>query len=758
MRLLGSAMLAAALLTAAGGALVSAVGARRGDPTLQALGRRCTLLLLAEVTLAFVILEVAFGRSDFSYATVAAHSSLETPFAYRLSAAWSSQEGSLLLWLWLLSAWTALSVRLAYRGLGEVAAYAQAVLLCFGAFFAGLLVLLASPFSALGTPPADGVGLDPLLRYPSMMIHPPLLYAGYTLFTVPFAFALGALAAGRLDASWLRATRRFSLGAWICLTAGIVLGARWSYAELGWGGYWAWDPVENASLMPWLTGTAFIHSAMVQERRGMLRVWNVSLVLATGILALVGTFLVRSGILDSIHAFNASTLGIPFVTAIGISLAASIGLTAKRRVELRSEHRLQSALSREALFLVNNLLLIALCFVVFWGTFFPLISQALSGSKSAVGPPWFDRYTVPLAFALVLTMGLGQLAAWRGSSLGRLARWSRAPVLAAAAATAAAVLLGAAHQPWALAVWAASAFTVAGAIREVAAGAAARRRMLGESLSLGAVRTVARNRRRFGGFLAHSGVALLLAGAGFSSAFSTAREVTLRPGQTVRLGADLVRYSHPTWRVIRDPHGTGAILNLGAVLDVSRGKRHIATLRPSRGYFPAVGDGEGTVEQLIGGDATSEAGLRSTATGDLWSAVQPDLSKERPLFREADAIVPARRLDLAIVALAGIARHWAGSRGVAQFRIIHWPLVGWIWVGALLAILGGVLALVPRRRQAQSSPEYEQLVELRVDHALGRIGAAERDRTEQELFAAVLAARADVPCEAEPIRPTLRRR
>ena len=289
-------------------------------------------------------------------------------------------------------------------------------------FFVSLLLLLAHPLQLLDPPAVEGNGLQPLLRHPSMMIHPPLLYSGYTLFTIPFAFALGALLTRRLDAAWIRSIRRFALLAWLCLGAGILLGARWSWSELGWGGYWAWDPVENASLLPWLTGTAFLHSLMIQEKRGMLRVWNVSLVLATGILAIMGTFLVRSGILESIHAFGASTLGMPFLALLAVLMIGSLVLVLTRREELRSEARLDSLFSREAAFLLNNLALVGLCFVIMWGTFFPLISEAATGREASVGPPWFDRYTVPLAIALVFLSGIGPAIAWRRATLGNLRR------------------------------------------------------------------------------------------------------------------------------------------------------------------------------------------------------------------------------------------------------------------------------------------------------------------------------------------------
>ena len=324
--------------------------------------------------------------------------------------------------MWLLSLWSSLVLFLVRRRLRDVAPYATAVLLGFGAFFTALLVFAVSPFGTVANAPPEGSGLNPLLRHPSMMIHPPMLYSGYTLWAVPFAFAIGALIVRRVDAEWIRATRRFALAAWFFLGIGILLGARWSYAELGWGGYWAWDPVENASLLPWLTGTAFLHSVMVQEKRGMLKVWNVSLILATGTLAVLGTFLVRSGILDSIHAFGASTLGVPFVSLIGVMIAGSVYLVVSRRAALRSEHRLDSLLSREAVFLGNNLVLVGLAFVVFWGTFFPLISEAVTGTKAAVGPPWFDRYTVPLALVLVLLSGIGPVIAWRRATLANARR------------------------------------------------------------------------------------------------------------------------------------------------------------------------------------------------------------------------------------------------------------------------------------------------------------------------------------------------
>src|SRR4051795_6531271 len=409
----GSACLAVGLLTALYAIGAAIHGARGGGSRWVVSARHAIYALAGLLGLAFVTLEAASLRSDFSFALVAQNSSTDTPTFYKFTAIWSSQAGSLLLWVLLLSLFSSAVLRATRNQQREVVPYATAVLGVIASFFLMLVVFYASPFDTLAHPPAEGAGLNPLLRHPAMMIHPPMLYTGYVGFSVPFAFAIGALVTRRTGADWIRATRRFALIAWIFLGTGIMLGALWSYTELGWGGYWAWDPVENASLMPWLVGTAFLHSIMVQEKRGMLKVWNVSLICATFTLALLGTFLVRSGILDSIHAFGASTIGVQFLVFIGLVIAVSAALIISRLPDLRSEAKLDSLLSREAFFLLNNLVLVGLCLVIFWGTFFPLISEALTGTKESVGPPWFNRLTTPLALVLVLLAGIGPVVAWR---------------------------------------------------------------------------------------------------------------------------------------------------------------------------------------------------------------------------------------------------------------------------------------------------------------------------------------------------------
>src|SRR5947209_7559706 len=575
----GRTLLILGLLLAAYGIGASLYGARSGRREWVDSGRRSVYALAAVMTIAWVIVEAAFWRSDFSFNVVAQHSSTTTPAFYKLAAPWSSQEGSLLLWVWLLSLWSSLILYLTRKRVREIAPYATAVLLGFAAFFTTLATFFANPFTTTANPPPEGAGLDPLLLHPSMMIHPPMLYSGYTLLTIPFAFAIGALITGRLGNEWISVTRRFALAAWLFLGIGVVLGARWSYTELGWGGYWAWDPVENAALMPWLCTTAFIHSIMIQEKRGMLKVWNVSLVLASGTLAILGTFLVRSGILNSIHAFGASTLGVPFVLLIGAMVASAIALVIWRRESLRSEAQLDSLLSREAVFLFQNLVLVAMVFVIFWITFFPLISEAVTGTKVSVGPPAFRPFIVPLALVLVLLSGIGPIIAWRRVTAANLRRSFAIPVAAGVLTTV--VLLGTGTgdtRPFALVMFGLGAFVVAAVAQEFWRGAGARRATSQQSPPAALLGLVRRNRRRYGGYIAHAGLAVLLVGVAASSSFQHSRDVTLAPGQRATIDGYLVRYVRPTMSA------SAQKISFGAVLDVSKGGRHVTTLRTRRGF------------------------------------------------------------------------------------------------------------------------------------------------------------------------------
>jgi cytochrome c-type biogenesis protein CcmF len=706
----GKACLILALATCLYGIGASLYGARTRRRDWVASGRRSVYALAGTVVTAFVILELAFLRSDFSFQLVFSHSSTTTPTGYRLAAAWSSQEGSLLLWLLLLSLWSSAVLFLTRNRLRELAPYATAVLLGFGAFFASLLVFLETPFQRLiGAIPPEGVGLNPLLRHPSMMIHPPMLYSGYTLFAVPFAFAVGALITRRLDADWIRSTRPFTLAAWFFLGIGIVLGARWSYSELGWGGYWAWDPVENASLMPWLTGTAFLHSVMIQEKRGMLKVWNVSLVLATGVLAILGTFLVRSGILNSIHAFGASTLGIPFLILIVTMIGGSIILVATRADGLRSEHRLDSLLSREAVFLLNNLVLVGLCFVIFWGTFFPLISEAVTGNQASVGPPWFDKYVVPLTLVLVLLSGLGPLIAWRRATAANFRRNLLGPIgVGVGAALATGLWLQ--REPAAIAMFGLVAFVLTAVGQELWRGVRARRAMAGGSIPGALFALVRRNRRRYGGYLVHAGMAVLFLGIAASSGFQDERDVRLGVGQTSRVGGYDVTYTRPTAKLVTAPNGRLERIDLGADLRLVRGGRTVSTLHTHKSYFPSSAPILGAVSRFFEGEATSEVGLRAGLDKDVWSAISPDTDRLRPVIEQGDKVFagPGAKLSAAQremflgETLRGLTAKYTHNPPPATFRLLVSPMVQWIWIGALLVFLGGLIAIWPPPRTAGS--------------------------------------------------------
>src|SRR5215216_6456761 len=695
MALAGFTCLAAALAICFYGIGASLYGARSGRREYVASGRRSVYALAGVLAVAMAILQAAFVRSDFSFELVATHSSATTPLFYRLTAVWSSQEGSLLLWVLLLALWSSAILYLTRRKLREVAPYATAVLLGFGAFFCSLLVFLENPFDRAATVVAEGAGLNPLLRHPSMMIHPPMLYSGYTLFAVPFAFAVGALITRRLDAEWIRLTRPFTLAAWFFLGCGILLGARWSYTELGWGGYWAWDPVENASLMPWLIGTAFLHSVMIQEKRGMLKVWNVSLVLATGVLAILGTFLVRSGILDSIHAFGASTIGVQFLIFIGLVIALSAALIISRLPLLRSEARLDSLLSREAFFLLNNLVLVGLCLVIMWGTFFPLISEAVTGTEASVGPPWFNRLVTPLALVLVLLAGIGPVLAWRRFTPAALWRVLSVPVAAAGVALVFLLALtDAADSPTSLAMFCLVAFVLTVVGQELWRGTAARRTMTGESWPRALARLTGRNRRRYGGYLVHAGIAVLFLGVAASSAFVDQRDVRLSPGESFEVGGYQVSYREPRAQLGGDDAGTGAPISLGAVLDVRKGGKHFV-LRPSRNYYASPDPSLGTISRFFEGEATSEVDVRWGLTRDLWLAVRPDIgSLERPI-QEADAKFADSPGDVQALIVAALAERYRRDPPPAAFRAIASPLVMWIWIGGAIVVLGALVAAWP---------------------------------------------------------------
>ena len=722
MAVVGRTLLIFGLASAIYGFGASVYGARGGGQAWVNSGRRAMYVLAGLAVGAFAILDVAFIRSDFSYNIVASGSSTTTPAFYRAAAVWSTQQGSLLLWVMLISCWSSLALFLTRRRVREIAPYAQAVLFTLCTFFVGLNVLFANPFATSTNPPSEGAGLDPLLRHTTMMVHPPMLYSGYTLMMVPFAFAVGALISGRLSTEWIAVTRRFALGSWLCLGVGILLGARWSYTELGWGGYWAWDPVENAALMPWLCATAFIHSIMIQEKRGMLKVWNASLVLASGTLAIIGTFLVRSGILSSIHAFVSDpTLNFSFVALIAVMVIGSVGLVTWRREGLRTEARLDSLISREAVFLFQNLILVALTAVIFWITFFPLISEAITGTQISVGPPAFRPFVVPLALLLVLLSGIGPIIAWRRVTVSKLRRSFAFPSAATLVVLLVLVLVaGAQAHVFALLMFGAGTFVVSAVVHEFWRGIRARQAMTSESSPVALLRLVRRNRRRYGGYIVHAGVAVALIGVAASTSFQHSRVATIGPGQSVANDGYRFAYVRPT------ASATSEKISFGAVIAVTRGAARVATLHTSYGLYPLQDPTRPVGRFFLGSDET-RVGLKSGFTQDIWTAIHPNITPLNGLIAKGDAVLgkamsdamrepsAAQSRSLALlyqardIAIRGIAQRFVTHPWKATFMIIVSPLVTWLWLGAIIAALGGLIALWPlppprRRRMPPSGP------------------------------------------------------
>jgi cytochrome c-type biogenesis protein CcmF len=708
MAAVGRLLLILGLLCALYGLGASLYGARGGGRAWVDSGRRAMYSLAGLSVIAFVILDVAFIRSDFSYNIVANGSSTTTPFFYRMAAIWATQQGSLLLWVMLLSCWSSLALWITRRRVREIVPYAQAVLLGFGAFFIGLNVLFADPFATSTTPPIEGAGLDPLLRHTTMMVHPPMLYSGYTLLMVPFAFAVGALVSNRTGAEWIQVTRRFALAAWLCLGIGVMLGARWSYTELGWGGYWAWDPVENAALMPWLIATAYIHSIMIQEKRGMLKVWNASLILLGGTLAIVGDFLVRSGILSSIHAFVSDpTLNIAFVGIITVMVIGSVGLVTWRREGLRTEARLDSMFSREAVFLLQNLVLVALTAVIFWFTFFPLISEAITGTQVSVGPPTFRPFVVPLALVVVALSAIGPIIAWRRVTVSKLRRSFAFPVVAALVTLVVLLIVpGVIDHGFALAMFCFGTFVVASVVQEFVRGVRARQAMTAEHAPVALGRLVRRNRRRYGGYIVHAGVALALIGVAASTSFQHSRTANLKPGQSVHLDGYDFRYVRPT------ATATPQKISLGALIDVSRGGQHVQTLHTEYGLYPSL-DPMHAIGRFFNGSSESRVGLDAGLTHDIWTVINPNVAPLQGLINRGDvllgrALLQAQRLPAAQrnrqlanlfglrdLAIRGLTSRYVHHPWSASFLLIVSPLVTWLWLGAIVAVLGGLIALWP---------------------------------------------------------------
>ncbi|HYH80926.1 MAG TPA: cytochrome c biogenesis protein CcsA, partial [Longimicrobium sp.] len=509
---IGEVALWLALLVAGWGAVLGFYGGRRGRGDLVLSSERSVYAVFALLGVASAAIIAAFLRSEFRYQYVAGYSNRELGLFYKITGLWAGQTGSLVFWALLLALFGSIVVFQNRRRNREFMPYVAGTVLTVLAFFMVVVVFASNPFEVMDFTPADGRGLNPQLQNYWMTIHPPTLYLGFTCFTIPFAFAVSALLSGRLDTRWITTTRRWTLLAWFFLTCGIIFGMMWAYVELGWGGYWFWDPVENASLLPWLTGTAFLHSVMIQEKRGMLKMWNVLLVIGTFLLSIFATFLTRSGLIESVHSFaENTTIAYIFLGFLGALVLVSAALVWWRRHAFAPENRLESFISRESAFLVNNLVFIACMFAVMWGTTFPLISEGIFGQKIQVGPPFYNRVNIPLGLILLFLMGVGPVIAWRKAT-GRNLRRNFVLPLAGFFTVGLACRLGGVKHPYALLTFALAAFTLTTIVVEFWKGTRARARIEGEGIGPALVHLVDRNRRRYGGYVVHAGFVICFCG------------------------------------------------------------------------------------------------------------------------------------------------------------------------------------------------------------------------------------------------------
>jgi cytochrome c-type biogenesis protein CcmF len=616
---------------------------RRAEWTRVA--ERAVYLVFAFTSVAMAVLFHALATGDYQLAYVASHSARSMSLSFRLAALWGGQAGSLLLWLWMLSLYASTAVRVTGPRQRALMPWVSAVLLGNAGFYLVLVNFLSNPFTRLAPAEvlSDGTGLNPLLQHPAMMIHPVMLYAGLTGFAVPFAFALAALATGQLGTAWLRATRRWTLVAWTFLSVGILLGGLWAYEVLGWGGYWAWDPVENASFMPWLAATAYLHSVMIQEKRDMLRIWNLVLIGLTYSLCLFGTMITRSGLVQSVHAFAQTEIfGQLFMGYVAASAATFFGLLAWRRRSLRSPQRLESALSREAAFLFNNWAFMVILGIVFWGTLFPKIADWWSGQEILLGPRFFNRLALLPALFLLLLTGIGPLIAWRRASWASLRRQFVAPaatglLTAAALAVAFRAEIGAVP----LAIWSLCAFVMGTIAQEYARAIRARTRGGRESVLQALGTLLRKNQRRYGGYVVHVGAVCILLGIA-GAAFNEEHLENVDPGGTLQLNG--YRLEYLTARPLPARHYGGAVARLA----LYEGERPLGVMAPEkRVYF---------VEQ----QPASVPSVYSTLGEDLYvvlTAIEPD--------------------------------------GSATLKIYRNPLVNWIWIGGAVLVLGSLLVLWP---------------------------------------------------------------
>ncbi|HMD76758.1 MAG TPA: heme lyase CcmF/NrfE family subunit [Terracidiphilus sp.] len=648
---LGSLAILLAFCVAIYAVVASVIGGVRHKPFLVVSGQRAVYSVWALITLASGILVYSLMTGDFRFAYVAEHSNRSMPILYKFAAWWGGQEGSLLFWSWLLSTYAAVVAFTNRRKHRDMIPYVVAVLATVQTFFLLLNNFIANPFQMLATDKLivavpDGNGLSPLLQYPAMAIHPPMLYLGYVGFAVPFAFAMGSLITRQPGDGWIHTTRRWTLVTWLFQSTGVMLGAAWAYHVLGWGGYWGWDPVENASLLPWLSGTAFLHSVMMQEKKGMMKVWNMVLISATFFLCILGTFMTRSGFVESVHAFARSNIGKYFVTFLALGIAATIYLILDRLDYLKSEAQLESVISRESSFLFNNLILLASCFAVLWGTLFPTISEAF-GSRIALDAEWYNRLMVPIGLFLLLLTGVGPLFAWRRTSIESLRKNFQWPGIAALVLVAALVAAGMRHF-YALISFGFCLFVALTVIMEFYKGARSIAAKNSMNLVRATVELTHRNTRRYGGYLVHMGVVLIFIGV-TGHAFNLNEVKELNKGDSMQIGAynlkmvDLQQGENENYQWHR------------AIMQVTKNGVPLGTLEPEKRFYLASKQG------------TSEVGVRSRLNEDLY------------------------------LNFGGMSDD--NRRAVIQAYVL--PLVTWIWIGGLVLIGGTLVCLVPSKIKMQ---------------------------------------------------------
>ncbi|HZO72992.1 MAG TPA: heme lyase CcmF/NrfE family subunit [Ktedonobacteraceae bacterium] len=635
------------LILAAGFALYTIIaavaGAMRNTPALVASAKCGVLVVALLMLLASFALVASFLTHDFGVSYVAQQSSLSMPWYFTAAAFYGGQEGSLLYWALMLSIFSAIFIFTAKRAPAELVPYVAATLMGIEVFFLIMLTTVSNPFVRVAVAPADGNGLNPLLMDPGMLVHPPMLLMGYMSFSVPFAFAVAAMTTGKLSSEWLRAIRRWTLAAWTIQTVGLVLGAWWAYHVLGWGGYWGWDPVENAALLPWLTSTAFLHSTMVQERRGMLKVWNLALVIASFALSIFGTFEVRSGIISSVHSFAYSDIGIYFLIFLVIVIIFSTGLFIFRLPKLRPEQEFDSVISREGVFLLNNLLLVGIAFATLWGTLFPLISAAIRHQTMTVGPPFYNQVISPLLALLILAMGVGPLLAWRRTSTAALWRNLSVPVIITALCAAALPLLGV-TDILATIGFSVCAFTAAAILYELWRGMRVRHSH-GEPYVVALYMLFNRYRQRYGGYLVHLGMALLVVGVIGSHFFQIQQDAVLKVGQDMNVAGYRLTF-------------------LGNIDDKEQDREIIASQ------------------------------LQIWRDGQLQGYIYPGRTFYRNFSDQ-----PASQISITTFGLTDLyvfLDDWTGA-AQATIRVFINPLVPLVWFGGLVMLLGGVICWWPAR-------------------------------------------------------------